>query len=167
MAPPSIPGLGVSGGLAIQLLDVNNLGATDLANALNDVVTVAEGSPKFSRVTNMYQATVPQYTLKVDRDIAAVYKLSPEDILGTVSAYMGGQYVDDFMSFGRIFQTTMRADGQARQKLDGLYNLSVRNNAGEMVPLRSVITIQETMGQPSVSRYNMYNTAGFSVTPAS
>lgn len=167
MAPPSIPGLGASGGLAIQLLDVNNLGATDLANALNDVVDVAHSNPKFSRVTNMYQATVPQYTLKVDRDIAAVYKLSPEDILGTVSAYMGGQYVDDFMSFGRIFQTTMRADGQARQKLDGLYNLSVRNNAGEMVPLRSVITIEETMGQPSVSRYNMYNTAGFSVTPAS
>lgn len=166
MAPPSIPGLGMSGGLSIQLLDINNLGATDLANALDAVVDVAEKNPKFGRVTNMYEATVPQYTLKIDRDMASLRGLSPDDIFSAISAYMGGAYVDDFMAFGRIFQTTIRAEGDARQKVDGLYDLAVRNSSGDMVPLRSVMTVEETMGQPSVSRYNMYNTAGFSVTPA-
>lgn len=166
MAPSSIPGLGASGGLAIQLLDINNLGSSDLANALDAVVQRAQKSPSFARVTDMYEPTVLQFSLKVDRDRAAAYGLSPQEILSTVSSFMGGRYVDDYLSFGRIFQTTMRADGETRQKIDGLYNLSVKTPQGEMVPLRSVLTVEETMGQPSVSRYNMYNTAGFSVTPA-
>lgn len=167
MAPSSIPGLGASGGLAVQLLDINNLGATDLANAIDAVVAEAKKNTAFRRVTDMYEPVVPQFSLKVDRDRAAALGLSVQDILGTVSAFMGGRFVDDFLSFGRIFQTTMRADGETRRKIEGLYNLSVKNADGLMVPMRSVLTVEQTMGQPSVSRYNMYETAGFSVTPAS
>jgi multidrug efflux pump subunit AcrB len=36
--PPSIPGLGASGGLAFVLEDRNNLGTTELANAVNIII---------------------------------------------------------------------------------------------------------------------------------
>ena len=44
--------------------------------------------------------------------------------------------------------------------------LSVRNDEGEMVPFASFATIRQTLGEPSVSRYNMYETASITANLA-
>ena len=44
--------------------------------------------------------------------------------------------------------------------------LSVRNSEGEMVPFSTFSTVKMVMGEPSVSRYNMYTSASLTATPA-
>jgi multidrug efflux pump subunit AcrB len=44
--------------------------------------------------------------------------------------------------------------------------LCVRNKQSQMVPFASFATIEPAMGESTVSRYNMYNTASLTATPA-
>lgn len=164
--PPAIPGLGISSGLEMQLLDINNLGPVEMAKALASIKDAAEGDKRIESVTTMYEGSVPQYNLKIDRTKAEMQGLSPSEIYSALQGYMGGEYVNDFESFNRIYQVTLQADGKVRSTVEGIMNLSVRNDAGDMVPFASFAKVEEIMGQPSVDRYNMYETASLTATPA-
>lgn len=164
--PPAIPGLGVSSGLQMQLLDINNLGPIEMEKALADIREAAAKDNRISSVTSMYEGTVPQYNLKIDRDKARLQGLTPEALYAALAGYMGSEFVDDFEQFDRMYEVTLQANAGTRSNINGILQLSVRNNDGKMVPFSSFATIENMMGEPSVSRYNMYQTASLTATPA-
>ncbi len=164
--PPAIPGLGLTSGLTMQILDINNLGPEALSEAISSMQEKAAADPRLASVTSMYQGSVPQYSVKVNRQRAKQLNLMLEDIYSTLSQYMGGSYVNDFVKFGRTYQVTVSADAGTRATVDQIHNLSVRNSDGEMVPFSSFAKVEPSMGQSSVSRYNMYTTASVTGTPA-
>ena len=164
--PPAIQGLGVSSGLQMQLLDINNLGAQQMKQAISDLSAAAEKDPRIASLSTLYQGTVPQFSIDIDRNRAEMQGVGISDIYQVLSQYMGASYVNDFVDFDRTFQVTMQADGTARANPDDVLKLSVRNSQGEMVPFSSFAKIKETMGEPNVSRYNMYTTASVTATPA-
>lgn len=79
---------------------------------------------------------------------------------------MGSSYVNDFVKFGRTYQVTVSADAASRSHIDDVPRLTVRNSDGEMVPFSSFASVVPSLGQASVSRYNMYTTASITGTPA-
>lgn len=164
--PPAIPGLGMSSGLQMQLLDISNLGAGEMVKALREVEEEARRDDRIASVTSLYQGLVPQYRINVDRDRVKLLGMALEDVYGVISSYMGSGYVNDFVDFGRTFQVTVEAAGDARRNIDGLMRLSVRNASGDMVPFSVFADVESVMGQPSVSRYDMYSTASLTATPA-
>ena len=164
--PPAIPGLGVSSGLQMQLLDINNLGAAELKKALAEVSRVAEEDPRIKMVTSLYQGEVKQYQVNVDRDRVKMLGIDVDDVYGVLSSFMGGGYVNDFVDFGRTFQVNIQAEGVSRQNPQDILSLSVRNASGDMVPLSVFTTVEPVMGVPSVDRYDMYTTASLTATPA-
>lgn len=164
--PPAIPGLGMTSGLEMQLLDINNLGADQMKKAIEAIREEAAADPRIASVTSLYQGTVPQYSIEIDRDRVKMQGLALEDVYSALSAFMGGAYVNDFVDFGRVYQVNIAADGLSRSQVDDIPRLSVRNSAGNMVPFASFATVKPTMGEATVSRYNMYNTASVTATPA-
>ncbi|MDE5875641.1 MAG: efflux RND transporter permease subunit, partial [Muribaculaceae bacterium] len=164
--PPAIPGLGMTSGLQLQLLDINNLGASQLKEALRAVQEKAKSDPRIKSVTTMYQGAVPQYNVKVDRDRVQMLGLDLSEVYSTLASYMGGSYVNDFVEFGRTYQVTVQGNGLARDNIENLVRLSVRSADGKMVPFSAFTTVEQVMGEPSVSRYNMYTTASLTATPA-
>ncbi|MDE6416744.1 MAG: multidrug efflux RND transporter permease subunit [Duncaniella sp.] len=165
--PPAIPGLGNTSGLQMQLLDINNLGTKEMEQAVAAIRDEAAKDPRIAQVTSLYQGGVPQYNIKIDRDKAKLYQLTLEDIYSTLSSFMGSAYVNDFVKFGRTYQVTLSADEKSRARIGDVLKLSVRNSMGEMVPFSSFASVQEDLGLSSISRYNMYNTASVTATPAS
>lgn len=165
--PPAIPGLGMTSGMQMQILDINNLGADALQNVITAMKDAAEKDDRIAQLTTQFQAGVPQYAVKVDRDKAKLLGLTVDDIYSTLAQYMGGSYVNDFVKFGRTYQVNLSADDESRSRIGKLGNLSVRNSNGDMVPFASFISIEPTIGQSTVSRYNMYTTASITGTPAS
>lgn len=165
--PPAIPGLGMTSGMQMQILDINNLGAAALQNVLTAMQEAAKKDDRIAQLTTQFQAGVPQYAIKVDRDKAKLLGLTVEDIYSTLAQFMGGSYVNDFVKFGRTYQVNLSADDESRSRIGKLGNLSVRNSNGDMVPFASFISIEPTIGQSTVSRYNMYTTASITGTPAS
>lgn len=165
--PPAIPGLGMTSGMQMQILDINNLGADALQNVLTAMKEAAKKDDRIAQLTTQFQAGVPQYAIKVNRDKAKLLGLTLDDIYSTLAEYMGGSYVNDFVKFGRTYQVNLRADSESRSRIVKLGSLSVRNSEGEMVPFSSFISVEPTIGQSTVSRYNMYTTASITGTPAS
>ncbi len=164
--PPSIPGLGMTSGLSMQILDINSLGVSALQNAVKDFEQKMQDSGHFKSVNSTFTGGVAQYRIKVDRDRASMHKLAVQDIYSAISAYTGGAYAGDFVEFGRTFQVTARADGDARRNVEDLQNISVRNSDGQMVPFGAFASVERELGESTVSRYNMYETASVTAIPA-
>lgn len=164
--PPAIPGLGVSGGLQLQLLDINNYGAAEMEKAIAAIQEAASHDKRIASVTSMYQGEVPQYELKVNRDRATALGLDLSDVYSAISSYLGSNYVDDFMIFGKSFQVILKGDATSTRNTESLRQISVRNSDGEMVPLEAFTSVVPIMGQSSVSRYNMYTTASITANAA-
>lgn len=164
--PPAIPGLGVAAGLQMQLLDINNAGAAELKNALYEVIAASKDNEKIASVTSLYEGEVPQYRLNFDRNKVEMYNLSLGDVFTTLSAYMGGTFINDFNEFGRVYQVNLSAEQYSRARIDDVMKLSIRNSEGDMVPFASIMTVEPSFGSPTVDRYNMYQTASLTATPA-
>jgi multidrug efflux pump len=79
---------------------------------------------------------------------------------------LGSVYVNDFNLFGRTYQVTAQADADYRLDPDQILNLKVRNRAGKMVPLGSVLTVTPTIGPDRVMHYNGYPSAELNGSPA-
>lgn len=164
--PPAIPGLGMTSGLSMQLLDINNLGPKELKQILQEITVAAQKDSRIASVTTEFQGEVPQYTLNIDRDKLEMQGLDLGSVYSALSAFMGGSYVNDFVEFGRVYQVTVKGDAASRALIDDVLKLAVTNSQGEMVPFASFTKIEPVMGQPTVSRYNMYTTAALTATPA-
>lgn len=164
--PPAIPGLGMTSGMQMQILDINSLGVNALEDAIKRMQEDAKDDPRIAQLTTQFQGEVPQYAINVDRERAKMLGLNLEDIYSTLSQYMGSSYVNDFVKFGRTYQVTISADSEARSHIEDISRLSVRNSSGEMVPFASFASVDPSAGQSTVSRYNMYNTASITGTPA-
>lgn len=164
--PPAIPGLGMSSGLQMQLLDINNLGAREMKQALADITDAASRDPRIKSVTSLYEGEVPQYTVNIDRDKVKMMGLTLNSVFSTLSSYMGGSYVNDFVEFGRVYQVNLSAMSSARNREYDILKLSVRTDKGKEVPFASFVNIESTMGQSTVNRYNMYQTASLTASAA-
>lgn len=164
--PPAIQGLGVAGGLEVQLEDRNNLGAGELQMAIADLVSHAAEDPDILQMTSFFQGNTPQFALNIDRNKVEMQGLSLGDVFTTLSYYMGSVYVNDFNEFGKIYQVKMSAQASARSSVDDVLKLSVRNDRGEMVPFSSFTEIEEFMGLNLLTRYNLYSSASITCIPA-
>ena len=157
--PPSIPGVGSSSGLKFELLDINNLGAGEMMKAVKKIQEKGEKDLRFAHIRSLYQGNVPQYKVNVDRERIKLLGLDTDLVFQTLSNYVGGSFVNDFVDFGRIFQVTIQGEGRARDVPEDVLKLTLPNAEGEMVPFSSFMTLEPTMGQSSVDRYNTYNSA--------
>ncbi len=164
--PPAIPGLGMSSGLQMQLLDINSLGASALKQAITSIEDEAARDPRIASVTSMYEGAVKQYQVKFDRDRIKQLGLTLDAVNSALSDYMGGSYVNDFDEFGRAFEVNIQADGAARTNPQDVLALAVKSPDGGMVPFSAFATVVPVDGQSSVDRYNMYSTASLTATPA-
>lgn len=164
--PPAIPGLGLTSGLEMQLLDINNLGPDAMKQAIADISRRAASDSRIASVTSLYEGSVPQYTIDIDRNRVKMQGLTLESVYSTLSAFMGGSYVNDFVDFGRVYQVNIAADSPARAHITDIPRLTVRNSEGRMVPFASFATVRPAAGQSTVGRYNMYETASLTATPA-
>jgi multidrug efflux pump subunit AcrB len=82
-----------------------------------------------------------------------------QDIFDTMQTYLGSIYINDFNRFGRTYEVIAQADTPFRAKVDDILRLQIRNASGGMVPLGAVVSITQTTGPDSASRYNGFRSA--------
>ncbi|RVT48669.1 multidrug efflux RND transporter permease subunit [Rheinheimera sediminis] len=164
--PPPVQGLGTIGGFRLQIQDRANLGYEELAAVSMQVMQKAWATPELAGVFSSYQVNVPQLDLDIDRTKAKQQGVNLDEIFQTLQVYMGSAYVNDFNQFGRTYQVNVQADEQFRQDPEQIRQLKVRNNAGEMIPLGSFITVNHSAGPDRVMHYNGYTTAEINGGPA-
>jgi multidrug efflux pump subunit AcrB len=83
--------------------------------------------------------------------------VSEADVFAALQAQMGSLYVNDFNKFGRTYRVEIQADAQFRSKPEDLGAIYVRSNTtNKMIPLKSLITLNNIIGAEQLDRYNGY-----------
>ena len=79
---------------------------------------------------------------------------------------MGSLYINDFTTYNRTFHVVVQADTAFRQLVSDMDKYYVRNQAGAMVPLGSVISSEPTEAAPLISHFNIFRSAEIDGAPA-
>jgi HAE1 family hydrophobic/amphiphilic exporter-1 len=162
--PPSIPGIGTSGGVTFLLEDRVGLDVSYLGKQTQKFMEEARKRPEIKSITTTLLASVPQYYLDVDQDKVLKQGVSLSDVYKTVQVFMGGSFVNYFNRFGRSWQVYVQADGPFRTNPQDLGRFYVLNNEKSPVPLSSVTRVERRFGPEFTMRYNLHRCAQINVT---
>ena len=157
--PPSVPGIGTGGGLKGYVQDRSGRGLPALQQAAWAVAGTAGQTPGFTQSFTLFNTRTPQIFADIDRTKAERLGVPIQRVFDTLSVYMGSAFVNDFNILGRTYRVTAQADNPFRLDLRDVANLRTRNVNGDMVPIGSVATFQDTTGAYRVPRYNLYPAA--------
>ena len=167
LPPPPIQGIGFAAGFTqiIEMRD-NSFDFAKLGGIVDTIVSNAGGQSAFRLVLSSYRANSPQYMINVDRVKAQSLGVTVDQVFNALSGYLGSAYVNQFTKFGRTFQVFVQADAKFRLDLEDMRNLTVRNNAGNMVPLGTIVSVARVTGPSLISLYNLYPSATIVGMPA-
>ncbi|MEM7479645.1 MAG: multidrug efflux RND transporter permease subunit [Acidobacteriota bacterium] len=154
-SPPPIIGLGNTGGFELQLLARPGASPAELAQALGALLGAANQNPKLTQVFGNFSASMPQVGLTVDRKEAQTLGVPLSEIFTTLQAQLGSLYVNDFNKFGRTYRVMIQADAPFRDEPSDIERFFVRSRDGQMVPLRTLVAISDTVGPETLSRFNL------------
>jgi len=157
--PPAINGLGNTGGFQMQLQDRADVGLEELQKMVLEIIQDGNGQSGLATLNSTFRVDVPQLFAEIDRTKAKTLGIPLDKVFGTLQAYLGSAYVNDFNKFGRTWQVKAQADHQFRIEADDIRNLDVRNAKGEMVPIGTLVAVEQILGPQTIMRYNLYPSA--------
>jgi hydrophobic/amphiphilic exporter-1 (mainly G- bacteria), HAE1 family len=167
LPPPPIQGVGFAAGFTMQV-DLKDA-STDYVKLQRVVDTTVQNAASQSSIRlalSSFRAGIPQYSIELDRVKVQSLQVNIDQAFNALAGYLGSSYVNQFTKFGRTFQVFVQADSEFRQRVNEINNLSVRNNAGSMIPLGTMIKITPTTGPALISLYNLYPSATIIGMPA-
>jgi HAE1 family hydrophobic/amphiphilic exporter-1 len=165
--PPAIPGLGNGSGFSIMIQDKGSNNTPQyLAEQTQKFIQAARKRPEIGSAFTTYQASTPQRYLDVDREKAMKMGLNLNDVYNTISAFLGGTYVNDFNRFGRVYKSYLQAEPDYRLNEKNMDLFFIKNNEGKMIPLSSIATVENISGPEFTFRFNMYRAAEVTGGPA-
>jgi multidrug efflux pump len=164
--PPSIPGLGTTGGLEAWIQNKGDKNVQQLGAAVNDYLAQAKKAPELARVTSTFNPSSQQLMVDVDRDKAETLGVPVEDVYGTLQTMFGSLYVSQFLKSSRLWQVILQAEPGYRLKPEDLERLYVRNKDGAMLPLSAVVTSHYVTGPDLMTRFNNFPAVKITANPA-
>ena len=159
IAPPTIRGIGTGGGFSLRVQDYEGHGSEALAAATGDLIAALNGDPRVAFAFSPFTANAPQVFLDIDHARAEMIGLPTDRLSEMLEIYLGSRYVNDINLLGRTYQVRAQADPAFRLDAEQLAGLRTRTDAGHMVPLGAVATIETRTGADRVPRYNLFPTA--------
>jgi HAE1 family hydrophobic/amphiphilic exporter-1 len=165
--PPSIPGIGTSGGVTMVLEDRS--GSDDPATLTKNVYAflgALKQRPEIGAAVPSYEPAVPQLYANVDQEKVLQQQVQLSDVYTTMSTFMGGYLVNYFNRFGRQWQTYVEAEGTSRTDIKNINQFYVRSANGGQVPLSSLVTVKKITGPEFIYRFNEFNAAQINITGA-
>jgi hydrophobe/amphiphile efflux-1 (HAE1) family protein len=164
--PPALPGIGSVGGLTFMIQDRGGSSIEEMSNVSQQFIAAARQRPEFAMVQSSFRANTPAYNYEVDREKAKALGVPVQDIFTTLQTFLGGVQVNDFNRFGRTYKVMLQAEPEFRADADATRFFYVRNSAGAMVPLNTLVKPTITSGQTLIKRFNGYPAMQINATTA-
>jgi HAE1 family hydrophobic/amphiphilic exporter-1 len=158
--PPAVPGYGNASGFELRLLD--KTGADDfkkMETVVNQFKTDLKARPEIGSAFSIFDASYPQFMLKIDNDKAAQKGVTVDDAMSSLQTLLGSEYATNFIKFGQMYKVMVQASPEYRAKPEDILKLYVKNDKDEMVPLSAFMQIEKIYGVDQITRYNMYPSA--------
>lgn len=164
--PPPISGLGTTGGFSFELQDRAGGSVADLTKAADQFLAEARKAPEVKNLFTSFTASVPQIFVDIDRDKVKSLGVPLSDVFQALQTNLGGYYINDFNKFGRTYRVMLQAQSKYRATPTDIGAFYVRSQNGDMIPLSTLVTVNETTGPEYIQRYNLYKTVEITGSPA-
>lgn len=149
---------GRRGGMPVQyVIQAKNLDS--LKTAIPRFMSEVAQSDVFSNSDVNLRFTKPELSINIDRDKASMMGVSIQNIAQTLQLSMSEQRIGYFIRNGKQYQIVSQIDQSMRNKPVDLANIYVRNDAGELIQLDNLITMDESSSPPQLFRYNRFVSA--------
>ena len=165
MGPGMIPGYGMGNSLDMKMQDRKGGDVTTFYNVTQQFLGELTKRPEISRAYSVFNIRYPQWLVEVDAAKCKRAGISPKEVLATLSAYYGSNYISDINRFSRVYKVMMQSEPEYRMTENSLDNVFVRVK-NEMAPLSQFLTLTRVYGAESLDRFNMYNAISVNVSPA-
>lgn len=164
--PPSIPGLGITSGVTLQVQDLEGRGTAYLDEQTSRLIDSLRRESSIASVSTPFSASTPQQMIFVDRHHAMSQGVSLGSIYSALGSYLGGTYIGNFNRFGRLYQSYLQAAPESRASARSIDSYFVENSSGESVPLSAFVSVRDTVGVEYLTQFNLYESIPLTVTPA-
>ncbi|ADD67034.1 transporter, hydrophobe/amphiphile efflux-1 (HAE1) family [Denitrovibrio acetiphilus DSM 12809] len=152
--PPAITELGRSSGFNMQILDRGGQGHEVLVEAKQELLQKARQNPKLTNIRFNGLEDVPQYKLDLDIEKAKSLGISVADIIQTLGAAWGSEYINDFTYGGRIKKVYVQGAAPYRMLPEDINKWYIKNSSGEMVSFEAFSKGYWKYGPPQLARFN-------------
>jgi HAE1 family hydrophobic/amphiphilic exporter-1 len=164
--PPAIPGLGQTAGFTFELEQrESNDDIKAFEKVVNNFIAEVNKRPEIARAFSFFTARTPGYEVDVDREKCKRLGVSLSDVYNTIQTFLGSRYVNDFTIYGRNFHVVAQADTLYRNDIKNMNQYYVKNQAGELLPLSTLITYKIVESAPVISHFNLFRSAEINGTP--
>ena len=168
--PPSIPGLGTTGGFQMWLEQTGNGSMDELEEQTQRFMAAAKKRPELTALNTTFSTNAREMFVNVDRGKAELLDVPVNDVYDTLQTMIGSQYVNQFAYQNRLWQVILQADADYRQDPSAFDTMYVKSRTGSMVPLSALINYRYKASPDIVTRFNAYpavqitgnNAAGYS-----
>ncbi len=163
---PAIPGIGMANGFDYRLQNGQGETPQNMEQVMYKLLMAANQDPQLTMVYSTFNTATPQLFVELDRTKAQMLGVGIKDVFSQLQSTLGYAYINDFTLAGRVYEVNLQGRESDRSKQDDIFRIHVRNNKGEMVPLRSLLTVKSILGPQQLTRYNNMMTVKVNGSPA-
>lgn len=159
-ASPAIRGLGTAAGFSMQV----EQGSTNddihaFEAVMNKFVAALKKEPATATAYCNYAAHTPAFELSLDRAKCQKLGVNVADVFSTIQGYMGSRLVGNFTLYNRTYRAIVQSDTSTRALISDLEKYYVRNAAGEMLPLSTLVSYKPISTAPLITHFNIFRSA--------
>lgn len=162
---PTVPGFSNVEALDLVLQDKTGGKLDKFSGIANNFIGELMKRKEIAVAFTTFKADYPQLQLEVNDEKANQLGVSVKDILQTMQAYFGSAQASDFNRFGKYYRVLVQADISDRADPSSIDRVFVKNRAGEMVPIKTLVKLTRVYGSETASRYNMFNSIQVNAIP--
>jgi len=160
---PPLPG---TSGLPVQFI----VGTTDSFQNLNEIsqniLASAYQTGMFAYVDTDLKIDKPQTILKINREKSAQMGLTMRDVGGSLSAMLGGGYVNYFDLQGRSYKVIPQVMQRERLNTSQLTDYYFTTSGGTPIPFSTIIEQKTDVVPESLNHFQQLNAVTISAVPA-
>lgn len=165
LAPPTIPGFGMSGGFSMVLQDRTGGSMDDFYQVAQQFLGTLNSDDAIGYARTSFNPSFPMYHIDIDPVKLKIAGYTPQQLYSALQAYIGGMYVANFNAFGHLYRVYVQADPDKRAATDDLREIYV-SNGRTMAPASQFVTLTKVFGPLNIDRFNLYNSINVMGAPA-
>ena len=154
---PTLSGFGAASGFNFLIQDRSGTMTVDqLGEQARKFIAAGRQRPELGTLFTSFDPNYPQVKVELDREKARTLGVPVNEVFQTLSAAMGGAFVNDFNRFGRLYRVYVQAESKDRLKAEDIGRIYVRSRTtNAMVPLSTLVSINDIAGTELTMRFNL------------
>ncbi|MCC8145256.1 MAG: efflux RND transporter permease subunit [Bacteroidales bacterium] len=162
---PTLQGFGMSNGVELELLDRMGGDTERFYGIANEFIAELNKRDEVMVAMTTFNPNFPQKEIEANIPKIKEAGLTLNEVMSTLQAYVGSMYINNFNLYGKQFRVMLQSPPEYRSKLDDLNSIYVRTANGEMSPITEFISINDVVGAPTLTRFNMFSSMDVTIIP--